>query len=508
MPPTDQKVSEDIFNQRKRRSTQQSFDTDNYSTYQDYLAGNKYDMNGALINQNTITTQQLAGSTNPIQLPDFPQTNPAEITAAIPTTESILADFNTPTAAQSTQNNLRSDIYKSLDFLAGKDEATLKAEEAAGIPVQTKQLQELSNRFLALRNESLAIPLQIQEQFAGTGATEGGAEPIQTSKLRQNAIQSLSISAQAQALQGNIALAQQQVDRAIKLQFEPEERKLQFLKQAYEFNREDLEREDKKKADAMRISIDERTRLLETQKADATAVRNIANTAARFGADQGTISKILQTNDPDKAIELAGTFLRDPKDVLELQKLKQDMYYARLKADADLNPTSVQTDGTIDSVSKILGSNKIGAGTKTLVGTIFGVLNAAEDMANNAVANQGGKFPGVNPLNAILDTVVPSPIRSALRSQGGTESIGYINGINLKIQQWASGAALTTEQTKQVAEMTPTKNDTDAQVKIKLNNLYNFMQQQVKGSLQSEGINYEPQKVDLFAPKTLENIFK
>lgn len=271
-----------------------------------------------------ITTPQLSGGNNPIQLPDFPQTNPAEITAAIPTTESILADFNAPTAAQGTQNNLRYDIYKSLDILAGKDEATLKAEEAAGIPVQTKQLQELSNRFLALRNESLAIPLQIQEQFAGTGATEGGAEPIQTSKLRQNAIQSLSISAQAQALQGNIALAQQQVDRAIKLQFEPEERKLQFLKQAYEFNREDLEREDKKKADTMKIRIDAAERQLAEVKAQREGVENLIVRVAGFGAPQAIVDRMRGARTISEALSVAAPYMQDPAQIQALKSAALD----------------------------------------------------------------------------------------------------------------------------------------------------------------------------------------
>ena len=457
--------------------------------------------NGVVPIDSDVINSNSLSPTGSLNLPDLPQSNPQEIIGAIPTIESLISEANRPSQQENLQGDFRSEILSSLNTVAGKRGATLEAENAAGIPAQQKQLQEYSNRLLALRNESLAIPLQVQEQFTGTGATVGGAEPIQTSKLRKNAIESLALSAQAQAIQGNLSLAQQQVDRAIELQFEPEERKLEFLRQAYEFNREDLERVDKKRADALNIQLNERARLIETQKADATAVRNTANLAAKNGADQSTIKRILESNDPDVALALAGTFLRDPLDVAQLAKIKQDMYYDRLKAEAELNPTSVTTDGTIQSVSELLSTNKVGQTTKTLIGTIFGVLNAAEDMA----VNSGGVFKGINPFNVLVDRI---PFRNALRQKEGTENLGYINGINLKIQQWASGAALTEKQTEQVEKMTPNKNDTDEQVKTKLNNLSNFMMQQVKGSLQSEGIDFEPEEIDLFAPKTLEGIFK
>jgi len=180
-----------------------------------------------------------------------------------------------------------------------------------------------------------------------------------------------------------------------------------------------------------------------------------------------------------------------------------------------LNGTNV--GDTVDSLIKVFSSNKIGASTKTLLGTITGVQGALEQVAKD---NSSGKFKGISPLNAILDLKVPFTnakvlnlpfgARDALTSKEGIQSRGYINGINLKIQQWASGAALTKQQTEQVEEMTPKTKDTDRVVREKMNTLYEFMNQQIKSSLLSEGVQINlPDKVDLWKQKdSLDSIFK
>lgn len=286
----------------------------------------------------TISSSDMTPVLTNLKLPSFPQTDPNElkgVTSAIPDLASITAAFNAPSQAEQNQTDFRSEILNTLNKVSGKNAATLQAENAAGIPDQQKTLLELSNRLTGLKNESLAIPLAIQEQFAGTGATAGGAEPIQTAKLRQNAIQALSVSAQAQAVQGNIALAQQQVDRAIALEFEPEERKLAFLQQAYQFNREDLERVDKKRADLMGIQIEERKRVLDLQKNDKSAAMALATAAVQYFPNDPTAQNAAQkvaaldVNDPDylqKVFQLVGPYQQDP---LALAQSLADLNYKK-----------------------------------------------------------------------------------------------------------------------------------------------------------------------------------
>ena len=220
-------------------------------------------------NSAPISSTALTSNETPLNVPTFNQQTPQDLQGVIKSIPQIMDEQGESQTAQ-TQNDIASEILSTLRQTQDREGAQFQAETEAGIPEQQKRLQELSGRLTQLQNEALAIPLQIQEDFAGTGATRGGVEPIQTSRLRQNAIQSLTIGAQAQALQGNIALAQQQVNRAVDLEFKPIEDRLQYLQTAYTLNRDILEREDKQTADRMKVELDERNRLLTEQKAEKT----------------------------------------------------------------------------------------------------------------------------------------------------------------------------------------------------------------------------------------------
>src|SRR3990167_728131 len=107
------------------------------------------------------------------------------------------------------------------ESLLGKPAYQTEQEKIHGIPELEKAQTDLSSRLKALQNEALAIPLQLQEQFAGRGVTVGGLAPIQAGALRQNAIQSLGVSALLEASRGNITLAQDQVARAVNAKYDP-----------------------------------------------------------------------------------------------------------------------------------------------------------------------------------------------------------------------------------------------------------------------------------------------
>ncbi len=407
----------------------------------------------------------------------------------------------TPTGASSFNDRLNALLGQS------KNKATALQNQ---IGVETapfnQQLNELNTQIKMHQANSIAN----QEKAMRSGETLGYASREAQNVQRTDAIEALKLSAIAEGMQGNVALATQHATNAINAKYAQIESDIENTKTQIYDNYDSFTPAEKKRADTALLRLDAQDAFVKNKKADEALNYTTVQTAIKYGlTDQAVMQKIASASSPLEAMQIAAPYLQDEKAQLEIKKLKQDMYYSRLKSEAELKPTSSETQGTVKDVSGLFASNKVGQTTKTLVGTILGVLNAAEDMANNS---DGGKFGGISPFNTVLDVKVPFteigiPFRQALRSKVGVENTGYINGINLKIQQWASGAALTKQQTEQVAQMTPNKNDTDANVRIKLNNLSNFMQQQIKGSLQAEGIGYEPVKVDLFAPKTLEGIF-
>lgn len=305
-----------------------------------------------------------------------------------------------------------------------------------------------------------------------------------------------------------------------------------------------------KQAAAKDIYDTQQTAIAQNQK----DVQSVLSAAAENGAPQDVLKAIQSSQDGASATEAAGGFLSSniSQDLRTFNYLKSnqmlpadisslpegDQYGAYLNYQKTANSgklgTSTGTGGistvggsTIDAtggaettdptgadinstIAAIARDNKLSAGTQTAISPILGVINAAQDLAES---NPTGEFKGISPLNSVLDAKIPLvgiglPFRSSLQSKEGINNEGYINGINLKVQQWASGASLTDAQTKQVEQMVPTKDDTDEHVQEKLNNLVNFMQQQIGSTLATNGIVYKPAKVDLFSGnKSLADIF-
>ena len=238
--------------------------------------------------------------------------------------ESLLSAFNQPTQAENTGNELQTRILKSLESLGGRTARQGQLDVDAGLPEQRKQLQSVVGQLQALQKEAAAIPLQIEQEFEGRGATLGGVAPIEHGRLRDNAIKALGLSAIGQTLQGNIALAESNIARAIDLEFEPVEQELNVLNQLYSFNKDALERADKKRADSLNIVLNERSRLLETEKINKQEIYNIGLAAKKFGAPNSVAEAIFKSASREEAVAKAGTYLQDPKAQIELQNARLD----------------------------------------------------------------------------------------------------------------------------------------------------------------------------------------
>lgn len=258
----------------------------------------------------TVFTPTNLSPAQPAQLPPPPAvTSGAEMlgvgSSGTDILNKIISSLEEPSPAAETQDTLQKQILEALEGLGGKTARTQQLEEEKGIPKQTERLQELVNQLTGLDAEAKAIPLDIQEEFEGRGATRGGVEPHEAGRVRQNTIKRLGISAEAQMIQGNIALAQAHVDRAIALEFEPKEAKLAYLKQVYDFNKDALSREDKVRADKLNILLNERERILTREKEDKQKIYDVSLAAAQKGADSLTVQKIQAAKDSAEALKIA-----------------------------------------------------------------------------------------------------------------------------------------------------------------------------------------------------------
>ena len=242
-----------------------------------------------------------------LRLPPPPQ--PADFTPAIETNlVTLLSAFNAPSPEEGLQSDLQGRLLSSLEKLGTQTQRKRQLETEAGLPGQRQELQTVVNQIQALAKERALIPTALQQESEGRGRTVGGVQPIETGRLRENAIKALSLSAIGQTLQGNISLAEANIQQALDAEFEPERVKLQLLQQAYEFNKDALERVDKKRSATLNVLLEERARALELQQAQRKSTYEIMLEAVRSGAPS-TVANQMANSTPDRAIQIGAQYL-------------------------------------------------------------------------------------------------------------------------------------------------------------------------------------------------------
>lgn len=447
-----------------------------------------------------INSEALKGNEKAYSIPDLPPSTLAEgITGMTPSyVERGKLQKEQQQKALEAEANLSQEKGKLEGFMEkylGIQSSRSGLEEKAGI----QKLTDTADEYRISLEESQRAQMNEIKALEGIGLTDVQKAQSARAINRKYAIEQADLQFATDIAERRLDRASKAIDRKIELQLEPLKTQMEFTKFFYEENRDLFNKAEER---AFQTKIKQLDQQYETEKTFQTLKGKTALEAASAGADQATIRAINQARNEAELASAAGTYaggLEAMKTRLEIQKLRKE-----------INPQNTVTTGTIDDLTNILGSSKIGQSTKTSIGTILGVINAIEDMAN---ANQDGEFTGFNPLagftTGVFNTFLPGkPGKpSFLKRDETISNETYLEGINLKIQQWASGAALTEAQTAQVKRMTPVKGDTDRVIKRKLNELTNFMNQQIKGSLMAEGIDYDPVPVDLFKEQTLDAIF-
>lgn len=433
---------------------------------------------------------------------------PAPVVSPAPVTSSIsVANLPEITTAATTPATAISDVEGLLGQLEDRD-----VQKEAGVQTaeQQRALNELNKQIRLHQARSLEAEQKALKLGQTTGFARGEAERVRES----NAVRALELSAYAQAAQGDLSLASQLATDAVNEKYKKVEADLRKKRNDIIANYENLSSADKKRADATLLRIDSDDNFVKQKKANETELNKLGAERASNGAPLNLVQKALATGDIIQATAMLAPYKKKETTITEIGGRKVLVNEQTGEVIKDLGATKEGIDtptipiegapaefNNRQVITNFLKGEKVGQGTKTKLSAALGVINAVEDLAT---IRQTTKFQGVSPLNTLFDVRIPFtdiglvPFRESLRSKEGRENTGYIEAINLKVQQWASGAALTKAQTEQVNKLTPKTTDTDSAVRTKLNNLENFMLTQIQGDLQSEGIAFTPERTNLF----------
>lgn len=268
------------------------------------------------------------------------------------------------------------------------------------------------------------------------------------------------------AKQGRYDSAKAIADRFVAASLEKQRQNLETLRFIYEENKEQFSKDD--------------ARAFETAQGERE--RKLQNEEYRLRAE---FDQKIRQQDPLYQAQLQGARLANQK----LQKEIGTNYDMEITQEQfDQLPSMDQNNMTL---LQLMSNPKITAGNRTVIGAGLSLARAAQDLAG---ANPDADFAGLYPFRGLVDVFTPK----GFKREKTVSNEAALNALNLQTQFWASGAALTEEQTKYVLGLVPTKSDTDKHVKTKLNTLANYMMAQTSAKLMTDGVNFKPAQVNLF----------
>lgn len=455
-----------------------------------------------------------ASALQPVPAIKVPQTNANNTTSAgviagtQPSVDAALTNFDQAKAAVGNdaekQRMTLTSIAESIFGQKADAQANqVNIENQLGLQEQQKALSQINTE---IANEQIALRGEQEKLRQGSGSEAQKA--ISNNTLNDTYGRRLAdLAIRQSAANQNITAIQSNAERQTKLLTAPLDTKIQYLST---FAKDNVDYLDKKQTEKLNFIVDD----LKVQKQDIQALQNakteMIKEVARNGGgtNQELIRQIQEAGSLGEVAVIGGAsgFIGAlDRAQLAISRANLAINQAELKMKLDANkPIDVKSlvkDINAPAETKnnavmlaLIKSGKIGEGAKTSLSSILGVNKAIEDLAN---ARQYTGFKGVSPIKSIVPSI------DFLSSAEAVQNRGYLNAINLKVQQWASGASLTKEQIKQVNRLVPDNNDTDANVRIKMNNLVNFMNQQVAGTLASQGVDFKPASVNLFENREL-----
>lgn len=258
----------------------------------------------------TLTTGQI---TNPSQTitpvnPDQSQVD-SLVSATQPTQaglETFISEVLKPSPSEAKISPITSKINDLTGQIANKPTDYQAELDKYGFKTNVQSLQNLNTQLASAKAEYDKLAEQNANRPISSRIIGGTADRLQ----RSAAINLGSLSSIAQALQGNVNLAMDIANKTIDIKYEPIQTEID--NQKFQLNQvyDQLDREDKRKADALNIVLDERQRNVDEQKQTEQDINSIMLSAAQNGADSATLQNILRSKTLGEAIINSGQYIK------------------------------------------------------------------------------------------------------------------------------------------------------------------------------------------------------
>jgi len=382
-----------------------------------------------------------------------------------------------------TDKQLKELLGGSFQTMASRGEFTSQLEDMKGIG-------ELDTEVSALQKEVRAKELAFRREREALAVEPGLTAAQKNARLadigRKQATELADRMMILDIKQGQLDSAQKWVDRKVELKFADEQARMEGLKFFYTENKDQLTKAQDRNFSQM---LTRENRAFELAKGKyerlETTKYDLMKNAQLNGAPSSVMNKIASAGTLQEAFGVAGSYGMSIDDKISMARYREML--SGLGGQTGQLSASEMTGIPSQDIAKII--DKTGAKNNTNIQNAIGVIAGTEKLAQR---NKEGTFIGMAP-------GIRFPfLRGGEARTERQYNVGDIQAINLKVQQWASGASLTKEQTRQVKQMVPDKNDTDNQAMRKINQLTQYMLGQVTGELAAQGIQSVAPSFDFF----------
>lgn|SRR3990167_2540655 len=263
-------------------STINSSNPESQQAYADFVrvgqAGGQTITGGALTPIPSIPfTGSTTQPTTPASTLDVPTVQKTEATPTETSIESLLKEIQTGQTA-----------------LAGQETFRQEKEKEFGVVSAETTFEDMSRQLRDLQREEKAVPIAVQQEFAGRGVTKGGVAPIEAGRLREISLRSLTLSSSLDAAAGLLSSANRKVERAIKEKYgqQEEDIKIKLANLDILLKSPTLDREQKDRALAQQLNLKAQQDKIAENKKNEEAAQKKSNDIISLNKDKISATQI------------------------------------------------------------------------------------------------------------------------------------------------------------------------------------------------------------------------
>lgn len=236
----------------------------------------------------------------PTPTPTIPPYTPTQT----PTLDSLAGQSYAPTTSEPTTgatSDILSRIKGLYDTQGTKSQVQASLETGAGIPDLQKQLNEINAQIGSYTAQAKQFQMNQEDRNAPMFAITGS----QAAAERQLSAKTFGLAAAAQALQGNIALAKDNVQRALSAEFDPLESQIKYQEQLLSVNQANLSKQDAAKAKQAELDLQDKKDALAQAKDEKANIYNLVLDAGQNHAPNSVLQAIQSAPDYATALRIA-----------------------------------------------------------------------------------------------------------------------------------------------------------------------------------------------------------